>query len=64
MLMRTLAAAIGLSFALPMAANAQNIVIGASVPDTGPAAAPAMWQRWGYQLAIDVANAAGGVLGK
>jgi branched-chain amino acid transport system substrate-binding protein len=64
MLMRTLAAAIGLLFALPMAANAQNIVIGASVPDTGPAAAPAMWQRWGYQLAIDEANAAGGVLGK
>ncbi|MDB5519021.1 MAG: Extracellular ligand-binding receptor [Tardiphaga sp.] len=64
MLMKTLAAAIGLSLALPMAANAQNIVIGASVPDTGPAAAPAMWQRWGYQLAIDEANTAGGVLGK
>jgi branched-chain amino acid transport system substrate-binding protein len=64
MLMRTLAAAIGLSLALPMAASAQNIVIGASVPDTGPAAAPAMWQRWGYQLAIDEANAAGGVLGR
>jgi branched-chain amino acid transport system substrate-binding protein len=64
MLMRTLAAVIGLSLALPMTANAQNIVIGASVPDTGPAAAPAMWQRWGYQLALDEANAAGGVLGK
>jgi branched-chain amino acid transport system substrate-binding protein len=64
MLMRTLAAVIGLSFALPMAANAQNIVVGASVPDTGPAAAPAMWQRWGYQLALDEANAAGGVLGR
>jgi branched-chain amino acid transport system substrate-binding protein len=64
MLMRTLAAAIGLSLALPMAANAQNIVIGASVPDTGPAAAPAMWQRWGYQIALDEANAAGGILGK
>jgi branched-chain amino acid transport system substrate-binding protein len=64
MLMRTLAVVIGLSFALPMAANAQNIVVGASVPDTGPAAAPAMWQRWGYQLALDEANAAGGVLGR
>jgi branched-chain amino acid transport system substrate-binding protein len=64
MLMKTLVAAIGLSLALPMAANAQNIVIGASVPDTGPAAAPAMWQRWGYQLALDQANAAGGVLGR
>jgi branched-chain amino acid transport system substrate-binding protein len=64
MLMRTLAAALGLSLALPMAASAQNIVIGASVPDTGPAAAPAVWQRWGYQIALDEANAAGGVLGK
>ncbi|MEH2470833.1 branched-chain amino acid transport system substrate-binding protein [Nitrobacteraceae bacterium AZCC 2161] len=64
MLIGTLVAAVGLSLALPMAANAQNIVIGASVPDTGPAAAPAMWQRWGYQLALDEANAAGGVLGK
>jgi branched-chain amino acid transport system substrate-binding protein len=64
MLTKALAAAIGLSLALPMAANAQNIVIGASVPDTGPAAAPAVWQRWGYQLALDQANAAGGVLGK
>ena len=64
MLMRTLAAALGLSLALPMAASAQNIVIGASVPDTGPAAAPATWQRWGYQIALDEANAAGGVLGK
>jgi branched-chain amino acid transport system substrate-binding protein len=61
---KALAAAIGLSLVLPMAANAQNIVIGASVPDTGPAAAPAIWQRWGYQLALDEANAAGGVLGK
>jgi branched-chain amino acid transport system substrate-binding protein len=64
MLIGTLVAAVGLSLALPMAANAQNIVIGASVPDTGPAAAPATWQRWGYQLALDEANAAGGVLGK
>lgn len=64
MLTRTLAAAIGLSLALPIVANAQNIVIGASVPDTGPAAAPAIWQRWGYQIALDEANAAGGVLGK
>jgi branched-chain amino acid transport system substrate-binding protein len=61
---KALVAAIALSLALPMAANAQNVVIGASVPDTGPAAAPAIWQRWGYQLALDEANAAGGVLGK
>jgi branched-chain amino acid transport system substrate-binding protein len=64
MLTKALAATIGLALALPLAANAQNIVIGASVPDTGPAAAPAIWQRWGYQLALDQANATGGVLGK
>jgi branched-chain amino acid transport system substrate-binding protein len=50
--------------ALPVAASAQTIVIGASVPDTGPAAAPALWQRWGFQIALDEVNAAGGVLGK
>lgn len=64
MLNRTMIAAIGLALALPMAANAQSVMIGASVPDTGPAAAPAIWQRWGYQMALDEANAAGGVLGK
>ena len=64
MLMKTLAVAIGISLAAPITANAQNIVIGASVPDTGPAAAAATWQRWGYQLALDEANAAGGVLGR
>jgi branched-chain amino acid transport system substrate-binding protein len=64
MLIRALAAAIGLSLIPPAAANAQSIVIGASVPDTGPAATPAIWQRWGYQIALDEANAKGGVLGK
>ena len=58
------AAAVWLALALPVAANAQPIVIGASVPDTGPAAAPALWQRWGFQIALDEVNAAGGVLGK
>ncbi len=64
MLRRTFAAAVWLALALPVAASAQNIVIGASVPDTGPAAAPALWQRWGFQIALDEVNAAGGVLGK
>jgi branched-chain amino acid transport system substrate-binding protein len=58
------AAAVWLALALPVAAGAQTIVIGASVPDTGPAAAPALWQRWGFQIALDEVNAAGGVLGK
>jgi branched-chain amino acid transport system substrate-binding protein len=60
----TFAAAVWLALALPVAASAQTIVIGASVPDTGPAAAPALWQRWGFQIALDEVNAAGGVLGK
>jgi branched-chain amino acid transport system substrate-binding protein len=64
MLRRAFAAAVWLALALPAAASAQNIVIGASVPDTGPAAAPALWQRWGFQIALDEVNAAGGVLGK
>ncbi len=45
--LRLVIAAIGLVITTPIAAQAQNLVIGASVPDTGPAAAPAVWQRWG-----------------
>ena len=53
-----------LGVTVPVAAQAQTLVIGASVPDTGPAAAPAVWQRWGYQIALDEINAGGGLLGK
>jgi branched-chain amino acid transport system substrate-binding protein len=53
-----------LGLTAPVVAQAQNLVIGASVPDTGPAAAPAVWQRWGYQIALDEINAGGGLLGK
>jgi branched-chain amino acid transport system substrate-binding protein len=45
-------------------ARADAITIGFSAPDTGPAAAAAMWQRWGVEIARDEINAAGGVLGK
>lgn len=62
--LRLVIAAIGLVIAAPIAAEAQNLVIGVSVPDTGPAAAPAVWQRWGYQIALDEINAAGGLLGR
>lgn len=64
MTVRALATAVGLSLALSFAAEAQTIVIGASVPDTGPAAAAAVWQRWGFEIALDEINANGGVLGK
>jgi len=45
-------------------ARAESILIGFSAPDTGPAAAAAMWQRWGVEIARDEINNAGGVLGK
>jgi branched-chain amino acid transport system substrate-binding protein len=47
----------------PQAATAQ-IRIGVSLPDTGPAATAAMWERWGLELAREEINAAGGVLGQ
>ena len=46
------------------AASAQNIVIGVSTAQTGPAAVAAEWELWGVNLAIEEINAAGGVLGK
>lgn len=61
---RYIITAIALALAAPVAAQAQPVVIGGSVPDTGPAAAPAVWQRWGYQIAIDEINAGGGLLGR
>src|ERR1700752_532001 len=57
-------AALLLGLTAPLPAQSQNLVIGASVPDTGPAAAPAVWQRWGFQIALDEINASGGLLGK
>jgi branched-chain amino acid transport system substrate-binding protein len=55
-------AAVTLSFA--GAALAQNIVIGVSTAQTGPAAVASEWEMWGVNLAIEEINAAGGVLGK
>lgn len=43
---------------------AQPIVIGFSAPDSGPAAAPALWQAWGIEIALDEINQAGGLLGR
>ena len=45
-------------------ALSQDIVIGLSSPMTGPAATAAEWEKWGVDLAVDEANAKGGVLGK
>lgn len=61
---RAYIAAIALAIALPAAASAQDIVIGFSAPDTGPAATAALWQRWGVDIALDEINKGGGVLGR
>jgi branched-chain amino acid transport system substrate-binding protein len=45
-------------------ASAQTILIGVGQPTTGVAAAPAVWQKWGLDIAADRINAAGGVLGR
>jgi branched-chain amino acid transport system substrate-binding protein len=63
-LVRSIIAVIVLALAAPVAAQTQPLVVGVSVPDTGPAAAAAVWQRWGYQIAIDAINADGGLLGR
>jgi branched-chain amino acid transport system substrate-binding protein len=44
--------------------RAQAILIGVGAPTTGVAAAPAVWQRWGLDIAVDEINAKGGVLGR
>jgi len=61
---RAFIAAAAMAIALPSAASAQNIVIGFSAPDTGPAATAALWQRWGVDIALDEINGEGGLLGK
>lgn len=41
--------------------NSGDIVIGASIPLSGPLAGFGAFQKWGYQHAVDQANAAGGL---
>ena len=65
MILRRIAACAALlCLALPARADDAPILIGMSVPDTGAAATPAMWQRWGVDLAVDEINARGGLLGR
>ncbi|HEX3550636.1 MAG TPA: amino acid ABC transporter substrate-binding protein [Candidatus Elarobacter sp.] len=66
--LRTFFAAIAL-VAVPFvsvvpARGADTIKIGFSVSETGSLAAPAIFQRQGYELAADEQNAHGGLLGK
>ncbi len=61
---RAFVAATLMAIALPVSAFAQNIVIGFSAPDTGPAATAALWERWGITIALDDINKDGGLLGR
>jgi branched-chain amino acid transport system substrate-binding protein len=56
--------ALAMTSAMASATNAQNILVGAGTPSTGVAAAPALWEKWGLDIAADEINAKGGVLGR
>lgn len=43
------------------AATAQDVVVGASIPLSGPLAGFGMYQRWGYETAVKDLNRAGGI---
>jgi branched-chain amino acid transport system substrate-binding protein len=70
---RTVCAVAGLALALATALSACSgsagsaasssgpIVIGASIPLTGPLAGFGYFEKWGYQHAVNVANDAGGI---
>jgi branched-chain amino acid transport system substrate-binding protein len=70
---RTVCAVAGIALALATALSACSgsagsaasssgpIVIGASIPLTGPLAGFGYFEKWGYQHAVNVANAAGGI---
>lgn len=61
---RLVAASAGLVLGLAAATAchaANEIVIGASLPLSGPLAGFGKYQQWGYQTAVDDANKAGGV---
>jgi branched-chain amino acid transport system substrate-binding protein len=70
---RTVCAVAGIAVALATALSACSgsagsaasssgpIVIGASIPLTGPLAGFGYFEKWGYQHAVNVANAAGGI---
>ena len=69
---RTACAAAGLALATTLSAcgsgggsatasSSGPIVIGASIPLTGPLAGFGYFEKWGYQHAVNVANSAGGI---
>ena len=66
-LLLSVAAAAATQLVTPLAIAQQNagpVVIGASIPMTGGVSTFGQHSRWGSELAMDEANAAGGVLGR
>jgi len=60
-LVRTVAAALALGALGTAAASADEIVIGASLPLSGPLAGFGSFQKWGYERAVNEVNKAGGI---
>src|SRR5258708_39127370 len=58
---RTAAAALTAGLFVAGAARADEIVIGASLPLSGPLAGFGSFQQWGYKRAVDEVNKAGGI---
>lgn len=57
-----LTAAVALSALGLSAASADEIVIGASLPLSGPLAGFGNFQKWGYERAVAEVNKAGGIM--
>src|SRR6516164_11852323 len=55
------AALLGLMFYSAAASAADDIVVGASIPLSGPLAGFGSFQQWGYKRAVDEVNKAGGI---
>lgn len=61
----TAAAVVAASLGFAVPAQAQGAIrIGLSGSFTGPAALASEWEKWGVDLAVEEANAAGGLLGR
>lgn len=58
---KPLTLALALAMALPAAHAADEIVIGASLPLSGPLAGFGSYQKWGYETAVNDLNKAGGL---
>ncbi|NDY93225.1 amino acid ABC transporter substrate-binding protein [Ideonella livida] len=58
----TVAAALAATLISPAAQAADEVLIGASLPLSGPLAGFGLYQKWGYETAVNDLNKAGGLL--